>query len=130
MPETEVKKHLRFQEELEFVQSLANPFYLHHLAQGGYLEDDRFLAYLSYLSYWREPQYARFLVYPHALRYLELLEHPDFCAKLKHLEFVHECHDRQRAHWLYWRESRPVVSAGQSDPTQQQHSPSVKPYAV
>lgn len=32
------------------------------LAQNRYFEDDAFLEYLKYLLYWRQPQYARFIV--------------------------------------------------------------------
>ncbi len=51
----------RFELELEFVQSLANPFYLHSLAQQNILEQPAFINYLEYLQYWREKDYARFL---------------------------------------------------------------------
>jgi hypothetical protein len=36
--------------ELEFVQNLANPTYLHYLAQNKYLEDEAFMAFLDYLQ--------------------------------------------------------------------------------
>lgn len=32
------------------------------LAQNRYFKDEAFLEYLKYLLYWREPQYARFVV--------------------------------------------------------------------
>ncbi|KAI5793391.1 SOH1-domain-containing protein [Pyronema domesticum] len=51
----------RLEIELEFVQCLANPFYLCHLAQTKVLEDERFMNYVTYLNYWREPVYARML---------------------------------------------------------------------
>jgi mediator of RNA polymerase II transcription subunit 31 len=51
----------RFELELEFVQSLANPFYLHSLAQQGILDQPSFVRYLEYLRYWKEKEYARFL---------------------------------------------------------------------
>ena len=53
----------RFELELEFVQSLANPFYLHSLAQQGILEQPNFVRYLEYLTYWRDREYARFIQY-------------------------------------------------------------------
>ena len=40
--ETPAAARQRFQSELEFVQSLANPDYLHHLAQNLYLTTSRF----------------------------------------------------------------------------------------
>lgn len=51
----------RFELELEFVQSLANPYYLHSLAQQNILDQPAFVNYLEYLQYWREKDYARFI---------------------------------------------------------------------
>lgn len=102
----------RFSLELEFVLSLANPYYLSHLAlvyphllnpppsepsgaSSASPESDaaRFAAYLAYLyAYWRTPQYSKYLSHPGtALRNLELLQQerfrkdiirPDVIAKL------------------------------------------------
>lgn len=52
----------RFELELEFVQALANPFYLHSLAQQGILYQPTFINYLKYLLYWKEKEYARFIL--------------------------------------------------------------------
>lgn len=92
----------RFTLELEFVLSLSNPYYLSHLAltyphllnhnsssasnptsnSEPEPESDasKFASYLSYLySYWRKPEYARFLTHPGAtLRNLELLQQEQF----------------------------------------------------
>ena len=99
--------HPRFTLELEFVSSLANPYYLSHLAvtypnlleisrpdEGGESSSDApssssssssidaqaFAAYLSYLySYWKTPEYAQFLTHPGAtLRALRLLKEENF----------------------------------------------------
>ena len=51
----------RFELELEFVQALANPFYLHSLAQQNILEQPAFINYLKYLLYFKEKDYARFI---------------------------------------------------------------------
>lgn len=51
----------RFELELEFVQSLANPFYLHSLAQQNILEQPAFINFLKYLLYFKEKDYARFI---------------------------------------------------------------------
>jgi mediator of RNA polymerase II transcription subunit 31 len=51
----------RFELELEFVQSLANPFYLHSLAQQNILDSPAFVNFLAYLTYWQEKEYARFI---------------------------------------------------------------------
>lgn len=53
----------RFELELEFVQSLANPYYLHSLAQQNLFDQPAFINYLEYLQYWREKDYARFIQY-------------------------------------------------------------------
>ncbi|KAG6920061.1 hypothetical protein DXG01_010129 [Tephrocybe rancida] len=65
-PETPVNdpksvNRARFELELEFVQSLANPFYLHSLAQQNILEQPAFINFLSYLQYFKEKDYARFI---------------------------------------------------------------------
>ena len=71
------------QAELEFVQSLANADYLHHLAQNRYFDDPRFVQYLDYLQYWREMPYCLHIAYPHCLKILELLQTEQFVAALK-----------------------------------------------
>ena len=48
--------------ELEFVQCLANPEYLHWLALNKYLEDPALVRFLRYLRYWHRPEYARLLL--------------------------------------------------------------------
>lgn len=53
----------RFELELEFVQALANPFYLHSLAQQNILTQPAFVNFLEYLLYWKEKDYARFIQY-------------------------------------------------------------------
>ncbi|CAN8252397.1 unnamed protein product [Cochlearia groenlandica] len=68
----------RFLLELEFMQCLANPTYIHYLAQNRYFEDEAFIAYLKYLQYWQQPEYIKFIMYPHCLYFLELLQNPNF----------------------------------------------------
>lgn len=88
----------RFTLELEFVSSLANPYYLSHLAvnypnllgisraedndpdAAADPESQAFVAYLAYLySYWKRPEYAQFLTYPGpTLRALRLLQEERF----------------------------------------------------
>lgn len=87
----------RFTLELEFVSSLANPYYLSHLAvnyphllASSHDGDDdvaepssdaqAFAAYVTYLySYWKTPEYAQFLPHPGAtLRALRLLQEEAF----------------------------------------------------
>lgn len=69
---------VRFQTELEFVQCLANPFYLHHLALNREFDKPEVVAYIDYLQYWKQKEYAKYLIYPHALYFLELLQAEEF----------------------------------------------------
>ncbi|KAL4995640.1 SOH1-domain-containing protein [Aspergillus recurvatus] len=90
----------RFTLELEFVSSLANPYYLSHLAmnypsllgisksssenevndENSDPDAEAFAAYLAYLySYWKTPEYSQFLTHPGAtLRALRLLQEDNF----------------------------------------------------
>ncbi|KAJ5293631.1 hypothetical protein PENANT_c002G00647 [Penicillium antarcticum] len=87
----------RFTLELEFVSSLANPYYLSHLAVTypnllgvSHADDDddsatspdaeAFAAYLAYLyAYWKTPEYSQFLTHPGpTLRALRLLQEDRF----------------------------------------------------
>ena len=61
--EAKAANRARFELELEFVQALANPFYLHSLAQQNILEQPAFVNFLEYLLYFKEKDYARFIQY-------------------------------------------------------------------
>ncbi|KAL0923287.1 hypothetical protein M5K25_007338 [Dendrobium thyrsiflorum] len=74
----------RFLLELEFVQCLANPAYIHYLAQNRYFEDEAFIGYLKYLQYWQRPEYIKFIMYPHCLFFLELLQNANFRNAMAH----------------------------------------------
>ena len=47
----------------QFVQSLSNPYYLHHLCILKYFEDDAFVEWCKYLKYFSESQYLPYLSY-------------------------------------------------------------------
>ncbi|XP_059072933.1 mediator of RNA polymerase II transcription subunit 31 isoform X2 [Cryptomeria japonica] len=64
--------------ELEFIQCLANPTYIHYLAQNRYFDDEAFIGYLKYLQYWQRPEY------PHCLFFLELLQNANFRNAMAH----------------------------------------------
>lgn len=68
---------MNFYAQLEFIQSLASPAYLHYLATSGVLNQKEFLDFLRYLRYWKQPQYAKYITYPHCLYFLDLLVPPD-----------------------------------------------------
>jgi len=71
--------YTRFELELEFVQCLANPWYLNHLATQKLLDDPSFVAYLKYLQYFNEPKYTKYLTYPGpTLKALQLLQQEKF----------------------------------------------------
>jgi mediator of RNA polymerase II transcription subunit 31 len=89
----------RFELELEFVQSLASPAYLHYLATNpssddhNWLDDPEFVEYLRYLfKVWTRPEYNRFLVYPQALYFLEwMLNHRrEEWAQVAFRNFAHQ----------------------------------------
>jgi mediator of RNA polymerase II transcription subunit 31 len=97
----------RFALELEFVQSLASPAYLHFLANNTTAEgvslllDTKFKAFLKYLQQtWTRPDYSRYIVYPHALYFLDLLIQSDaFCRELSQVPFRNFCHQQQYYAW-------------------------------
>ncbi|PSC69273.1 mediator of RNA polymerase II transcription subunit 31 [Micractinium conductrix] len=96
----------RFELELEFLHCLANPGYLNWLAQNRYLDDPAFLSYLQYLQYWLQPAYARFVVYPHALYFLDLLQTPEFRAKIANPAYKETVHTQQFFYWQFARANR------------------------
>ena len=73
----------------------------------GYLLDGKFVRYLDYLQYWKQPQYSKFLVYPHCLRFLDLLQHEEIRERLTEDRgpggFCLQLADQQFYHWLYRR---------------------------
>mmetsp|Transcript_5200 Transcript_5200/g.6708 ORF Transcript_5200/g.6708 Transcript_5200/m.6708 type:complete len:152 (-) Transcript_5200:1630-2085(-) len=92
----------RFELELEFLQSLASPQYLHHLATNDYLRDESFLQFLEYLKYWKRPEYAKYITYPHSLYFLDLLcENETFRNELVNVGFRDFVHQQQFRNWQY-----------------------------
>lgn len=96
----------RLRAELEFVQMLASPAYVHWLAQEQYLTDTAFVNYLRYLTYWLRPEYARLVRYPHALYFLELLQDARFREAAKHPAARDLAHAQQFFHWQHHRTNR------------------------
>ncbi|KAF9586212.1 hypothetical protein BGW38_008525 [Lunasporangiospora selenospora] len=107
--EDEYEQLKRFQIELEFVQCLANPWYLHNLAQQQYFNQEAFIRYLDYLQYFRKPEYAKFIIYPHCLHFLTLLQHKSFRDQLAKQDTATFVHERQYYHWQYLRNQDKVV---------------------
>ncbi|WVQ84400.1 hypothetical protein IAT38_006552 [Cryptococcus sp. DSM 104549] len=98
---------VRFQSELEFVQCLAHPQYLHELHIQGYLFKPEFLNYLRYLEYWRSPEYVRFIIYPTCLVYLTLLQTELFRSRLGDMGFITELMRVGSQHHATWRSEKP-----------------------
>ncbi|GAB5590668.1 Mediator of RNA polymerase II transcription subunit 31 [Umbelopsis nana] len=113
----------RFRIELEFVQCLANPWYLNYLAQQQYFQDPTFINYLKYLQYWKSPEYAKYIVnpntqrqtprYPHALHFLDLLQHPQFREHVITAERTQDIHKTQYYHWMYYRKPTTEIQGDQ-----------------
>lgn len=83
------------------------------LAQNGYLDDAAFLAYLDHLAYWRQPEYARYLLHPHCLFALDLLSSPAFRRVAARPATAEALHAQQLWHWQAWRGDRARERAGE-----------------
>merc|ERR1712083_992607 len=126
--ETEDQLKLRFQVEMEFVQSLGNPNYLHFLAQRGYMKDPCFINYLKYLQYWQEPQYVKYLKYPVCLHFLELLQHETFRKEMVSGQCARFLDDQVLLHWQHYTRRRAklfetAASTAAGQPAGQQAQP-------
>ena len=120
----------RFELELEFVQALSSPAYIHFLATNAssddhnWLDDPEFIEFLRYLlRTWSKPEYNRFLIYPQGLYFLEwLLNHRrEEWAQVGFRNFAHQqqfMNWQHRASRLYGRGSAPQQSV--VPPEQQQ----------
>lgn len=105
--QTGCSEEQRFIIELELINCLANPQYLNWLAQNKYLQDPSFIAYLNYLQYWKKPEYAKYVLYPHCIYFLDLLQNEEFrkvVAKPAVADFIHT------QQYRYWMEGRQIGS--------------------
>ncbi|GAW05545.1 SOH1-domain-containing protein [Lentinula edodes] len=117
----EAANRARFELELEFVQALANPFYLHSLAQQNILEQPTFINFLKYLLYFKEKDCARFIHYPHALHHLELLQHAQFRTAMKKDEMFREYLNQQQfEHWRTWKDPAKLNANSELEDMQKQ----------
>ena len=104
----------RFELELEFIQCLASPAYLHHLATSGLFSDKSFMSFLDYLGYWRRPEYARFLTYPHCLYFLDLVTSSEaFRREMANVGFRNFVHEQQFYGWQF--RSRHLYGSGATE---------------
>ena len=96
----------RFLVELEFVQCLANPNYLTHLAKQGYFRKDEFKNYLKYLLYWKKPEYIKFIKFPECLYFLDLLQQDELYDGITNNDYVKFISEQQLLHWKYYQTRR------------------------
>ena len=99
----EDEERKRFQIELEFVQSLANPDYLNYLAQRGYFKNQTFINYLKYLMYWKQPEYVKYITYPQCLALLELLQHENFLKEIASQQCSKYINEQLLLLWLHYK---------------------------
>lgn len=104
--ETEDQVRMRFQVELEFVQCLANPNYLHFLAQRGFFKDPSFVNYLKYLLYWKKPEYVKYLKYPMCLYFLDLLQYEYFRREVVNAQCCKYIDDQEILLWQHYTRRR------------------------
>ena len=117
----------RFALELEFVEALASPAYLHFLAnllRQEHHQAEQWQPFLRYLyQTYSQPEYARFLRYPHALFFLQALLEDDASAPGRSNNislwtewtqpgFRNFCHQQQFLAWQY----RHATCYGVGDP--------------
>jgi mediator of RNA polymerase II transcription subunit 31 len=99
----------RFALELEFVEALASPAYWHFLANLRRQDQEHWQPFLRYLyQTYSQPEYARFLRYPHALFFLRSLLEDTSDATTNSLwtewtqpGFRNFCHQQQFLAWQY-----------------------------
>lgn len=96
----------RFELELEFMQCLASPHYLNWLAQNDLLNDPALVSFLNYLQYWLRPEYSTFIIYPHSLFFLELLQSSEFRKSLASTATKDLIHGQQFFFWQHYRANR------------------------
>jgi hypothetical protein len=63
--------------------------------------DLRFKSFLTYLQKtWSRPEYSRYITYPHAFYFLDLLINNEaFCRELAQVSFRNFCHQQQYYAW-------------------------------
>ena len=76
-----------------------HPLLIADLASTGAMDDPAFIAYLEYLRYWEQPQYAKFVHYPHAFYFLEQLRRPEFRKAMANPRLAEQAHAHQFWHW-------------------------------
>ena len=62
--------------------------------------------YLQYLRYWKEPQYAKYIVYPHCLAFLDMLKDERFRKMIARGDFMTLVHGQLFYHWQTFLNNR------------------------
>ena len=91
---------IRFMQDLEFVQCLANPFYLKYLSNMGYFDDDNFVNYLKYLLYFKKAEYLKYITFERCIMFLELLQYKEFRQKFKENGYEQSLNDFISRDWI------------------------------
>jgi hypothetical protein len=58
------------------------------LALHGFYEKPGFVHYLEYLLYWTRPEYAKYLMYPHSLVFLNLLQDETYRTRVSTVQYI------------------------------------------
>ncbi|KAJ6978335.1 hypothetical protein NC653_030037 [Populus alba x Populus x berolinensis] len=74
----------------------------HRFGSESLFEDEAFIGYLKYLQYWQRPEYVKFIMYPHCLYFLELLQNANFRNAMAHPGNKELAH---RQHFLFLEET-------------------------
>ncbi|KAK9916131.1 hypothetical protein WJX75_008989 [Coccomyxa subellipsoidea] len=107
----------RFELELEFINSLANPQYVQWIAQT-YGHDDSFIKYLQYLLYWKQPHYAKCIIYPHSLHFLGLLQSKEFRTAIALAPVRELVENQQFFMWQHFKSNRESLQSTTSSATE------------
>ena len=91
---------IRFMQDLEFLQCLANPFYLKYLSNMGYFDDDNFVNYLKYLLYFKKAEYLKYITFERCIMFLELLQYKEFRQKFKENGYEQSLNDFISRDWI------------------------------
>lgn len=76
------------------------------LAQRGYFKDQAFINYLKYLQYWKEPEYAKYLMYPMCLYFLDLLQYEHFRREIVNSQCCKFIDDQAILQWQHYTRKR------------------------
>lgn len=68
-----------------------------------YFNKPEFVNYLRYLLYWKKPEYAKLILYPQCLHFLDLLQNQSFRDSLIRKENIDFIRQRQINHWYTFR---------------------------